>query len=107
MDQNMMIRLFLEEQKQQPLAPSEIAALAQDLLQAEREAAEARRRANLKQGAARPEGERFPVRGRSLDRIGKHFDVSGRTLRKILDMAEGGFAREMDAVGVGRINGAY
>jgi N6-adenosine-specific RNA methylase IME4 len=107
MDQEMKIRLFLEEQKQKELLPSEIAALAQYLLKDERAGAEARRRANLKKGAAPPEGERFPVRGRSLDRIGAHFQVSGRTLRKIMEMAEGGFAREMDAAGVGRIDGAY
>jgi N6-adenosine-specific RNA methylase IME4 len=107
MDDKTIVRLFLEEQKQEELKPSEIATITQYLLQEEGAAAEARRRANLKQGAARPEGERFPVRGRSLDRIGKHFDVSGRTLRKILDMAAGGFAREMDAVGLGRINAAY
>ena len=62
MDENMRIRLFLEEQRQKELMPSEIAPIAMPLLQEEREAAEARRRANLKQGAARPEGERFPVR---------------------------------------------
>src|SRR5215470_9491121 len=107
MDNKTIAQLFLEEQKQQPLAPSEIAAIAQYLLQEEREAAEARRRANLKQGTARPEGERFPARGRSLDQIGAQFSLSGRTLRKILEMAEGGFGPQMDTVGVGRINGAY
>jgi N6-adenosine-specific RNA methylase IME4 len=107
MDDKTIVRLFLEEQKQKELKPSEIAALAEYLLQAEREGAEARRRANLKQGAARPEGERFPVRGRSLDRIGARFNLSGRTLGKILDMFEGGFGPQMDAVGLGRINGAY
>jgi hypothetical protein len=96
MDDKMIVRMFLEEQRQKELRPSDIAAFAQDLLQVEGAAAEARRRANLKKGTARPEGERCPVRGRSLDRIGKHFGVSGRTLRKILEMAEGGFASEMD-----------
>jgi hypothetical protein len=107
MNQDKMIRLFLEEQKQKVLRPSEIAALAQSLSKNERAAAEARRRGNLKKGAAPPEGETFPVRGRSLDRIGKHFNVSGRTLRKIVEMAEGGFAREMDAAGLGRVDRAY
>jgi hypothetical protein len=107
MDKDKMIRLFLEEQRQQELRPSEIAALAQSLVKEERAAAEARRRANLKKGTASPEGERFPVRGRSLDRIGKHFGVSGRTLRKIVEMAEGGFGQQMNAVGLGRVNGAY
>ena len=107
MDEKRRVRLFLAEQKQKKLQPSEIAALARLLLHDERAAAEARRRANLKKGAAQPEGEKFPVRGRSLDRIGKHFDVSGRTLRKIMEMAEGGFSQQMDAVGLGRINGAY
>jgi hypothetical protein len=104
MDQDKLIRLSLEEQKQKKWQPSEIAAAAQYLLKAERAAAEARRRANLKKGTARPEGETFPVRGRSLDRIGKHFDVCGRTLRKIMEMAEGGFSQQMDDVGLGRIN---
>jgi hypothetical protein len=107
MDQDKMIRLWLEEQKQKDLRPSEIAGLAQYFLKDERAAAEARRRANLKKGVAPPEGERFPVRGRSLDRIGEQFQMSGRTLRKIIDMAEGGFAHEMDAAGLGRVNRAY
>ena len=59
MDKDKMIRLFLEEQRQQELSPSEIAAIAQSLLKEERAAAEARRRANLKKGTAPPEGERF------------------------------------------------
>jgi N6-adenosine-specific RNA methylase IME4 len=107
MDQDRLTRLFLEEQRQLELKPSEIAALAQSLLQAERAAAEARRRANLKRGKAPSEGERFPARGRSLDRIGAQFQVSGRTMSKIMEMAEGGFGQQMDAVGLGRINGAY
>jgi hypothetical protein len=107
MDQDKMIRLFLEEHKQKDLRPSEIAGLAQSLLGKERAAAEARRRANLKKGAVLPEGETFPVRGRSLDRIGEQFQLSGRTLRKILEMAEGGFAHAMDAAGLGRVNRAY
>jgi hypothetical protein len=78
MDQDKMTRLFLEEQRQQGLRPSEIAALAQYFLKDERAAAEARRRANLKKGTAPPEGEKFPVRGRSLDRIGGRFQVSVR-----------------------------
>jgi N6-adenosine-specific RNA methylase IME4 len=107
MDEEMRVRLFIEEQKQKDLRPSEIAALAQSLLKDEQVAADARRRANLKKGTAPPEGEMFPVRGRSLDRIAEQFQVSGRTLRKIIDMAEGGFSQQMDAVGLGRINGAY
>jgi N6-adenosine-specific RNA methylase IME4 len=107
MDQDKLIRLSLEEQKQKKWQPSEIAAAAQYLLRDERAAADARRRANLKKGKARPEGETFPVRGRSLDRIAKHFDVCGRTLRKIMEMAEGGFSQQMDAIGLGRINEAY
>jgi N6-adenosine-specific RNA methylase IME4 len=107
MDEERRVRLFLAEQKQKALMPSEIAALAQSLWKDERAAAEARRRANLKQGTALPEGEKFPVRGRSLDRIAEQFQVSGRTLRKIIDMAEGGFSQQMDAVGLGRINGVY
>jgi N6-adenosine-specific RNA methylase IME4 len=107
MDEEMRIRLFLEEQKQEDLRPSEIAALARLLLHEERAAAEARRRANLKKGAAPPEGEKFPVRGRSLDRIGEQFKVSGRTLRKIMEMYDGGFSQQMDTVGLGRIQGAY
>jgi predicted RNA methylase len=107
MDQDKMIRLFLEEQAQQELKPSEMAALAQYLLKDERAEAEARRRANLKRGAATPERETFPARGRSLDRIGERLKVSGRTLRKILEMAEGGFGPQMDAAGLGRIHGVY
>jgi N6-adenosine-specific RNA methylase IME4 len=107
MDQEMRVRLYLEEQKQLDLQPSEIAALAESLLQEERAAAEARRRANLKKGTAPPEGEKLPVRGRSLDRIGAQFQVSGRTLSKIMEMAVGGFGQQMDAAGLGRIHGAY
>jgi N6-adenosine-specific RNA methylase IME4 len=107
MDQDKMIRLYVAEQKQLELRPSEIAAIAQDLLKAERAAADTRRRANLKKGTAPPEGEKFPVRGRSLDRIGAQFQVSGRTLCKIMEMVEGGFSQQMDALGLGRIEGAY
>lgn len=107
MDNETMLRLFLEEQNQKDLQPSEIAALAQMLLRDEAAAAETRRRANLKRGAALPEGEKFPVRGRSLDLIGEQFKLSGRTLRKIIEMAQGSFGKQMDAAGLGRIHGAY
>jgi DNA modification methylase len=107
MNNETMTRLFLEEQNQKDLKPSEIAALAQLLLKDEAAAADARRRANLKKGAALPEGEKFPVRGRSLDLIGEQFKMSGRTLGKIVEMAQGGFDKQMDAAGLGRIHGAY
>ena len=60
MDSETMTRLFLEEQNQKDLKPSEIAALAQWLLKDEAATAEARRRANLKKGVPRPKGKSFP-----------------------------------------------
>ena len=107
MDEKTMVRLFLEEQKQKGFRPSEIAALAQMLWKDEREKAEARRRANLKEGRAVPEGESCPARGRCLDLVGQQFGVCGKTLGKIMDMAEGGFSEPMDNAGLGHIDGVY
>lgn len=90
--------------------PSEIDTMARSLLDQEQEAAQARIRAGVK--PPRQRGTLVKVSpgsvGLVLDRIGRRFDISGRQLRKIMDICEaakaeperyGHLVEEMDARG--------
>jgi DNA modification methylase len=107
MDKDRLVKLYLADQQRQDLKPSELAVIAKHLLQREEKNAEARRLANLKKGSRPAERETFPTRGRSLDRVGQSLGKSGKTIGKILEMAEAGFAGGMDAAGINRIDRAY
>lgn len=107
MDQDRLVQLYLADQCHKDLEPSELAVIARHLLQKEEKDAEERRLANLKKGIHRADRETFPARGRSLDRVGAVFGRSGKTIGKILEMAEAGFGEIMDQAGIKRIDRAY
>jgi ParB/RepB/Spo0J family partition protein len=87
------LAVLIEGNRQRVKTPRQMGREAIALQQVEAERAKVRQKAALKKGAARPVGEIFRTRetedkGRASDKIGRYLGLSGRTVKKLIEIEQ-------------------